>query len=178
MGLYQLIYHSQALRPFETAALASLLHQARGFNQKHYLSGLLLHTPDGQFLQILEGEEAAVRALYYDHIVADPRHHCCRLLGAGACAERSFADWNMGFRGATALELHALLAAPSPGPSLADPSLVKARRSSPPSASALAQVAPLPRTCSELLALLLSFVANHESETDSSFGNLIINAMS
>ncbi|QKG58783.1 hypothetical protein GKZ68_00035 [Hymenobacter sp. BRD128] len=27
---------------------------------------------------MLEGEETVVRALYYDHIVADPRHQHCR----------------------------------------------------------------------------------------------------
>ena len=146
MGLYHLIYQSQALRPFDTAALTALLYQARGFNREHHLSGLLLHTPDGRFLQILEGEEDVVRTLYYDHIVADPRHRRCRLLGAGACAERSFADWNMGFRVANATELHALLAAVS--------------------ASELVLFAPQPRVRPALLQVLLNFVANHEFEPD------------
>ncbi len=146
MGLYHLLYHSQALRPFDTPALTALLQQARVFNRNNHLSGLLLHTPDNRFFQILEGEEAVVRALYYDHIVADPRHHHCRLVGAGACAERSFADWNMGFRVANAEELHALLAAGTP--------------------HSLVLFAPQPRVRPELLKLLLDFVANHESEFD------------
>ncbi|QKG55249.1 BLUF domain-containing protein [Hymenobacter sp. BRD128] len=83
MGLYHLFYHSQARLPFDQAALTALLHQARAFNREHRLSGLLLHTPDDRFFQILEGEETVVRALYYDHIVADPRHQHCRLLGPG-----------------------------------------------------------------------------------------------
>jgi len=144
MGLYHLFYLSQARLPFDTVALTALLHQARAFNREHHLSGLLLHTPDGRFLQILEGEEAVVRTLYYDHIVADPRHHRCRLLGAGACAERSFADWNMGFRIANATELRALLAAVP--------------------ASELVLFAPQPRVRPELLQVLLNFVANHEFE--------------
>jgi hypothetical protein len=145
MGLYHLLYHSQALQPFDTPALTALLLQARTFNRAHHLTGLLLHTPDGRFFQILEGEEIVVRTLYYDHIVADPRHHHCRLVGAGACAERSFADWNMGFRIANAQELHALLAAAT----IYTPVLF----------------APLPRVRPELLALLLDFVANHELES-------------
>ncbi|AMR25608.1 hypothetical protein A0257_22315 (plasmid) [Hymenobacter psoromatis] len=144
MGLYHLLYHSQALQPFDTPALTALLHQARAFNREHHLSACWLHTPDNRFFQILEGEEAVVRTLYYDHIAADPRHHKCRLVGAGACAERSFADWNMGFRVANAAELHALLAAGPP------PELVL--------------FAPQPRVRPELLKRLLDFVGDHESE--------------
>lgn len=144
MGLYHLLYHSQALTPFDTPALTALLYQSRTFNRAHHLSGLLLHTPDGRFLQILEGEEAVVNALYYDHISADPRHHSCRVLGAGACAERSFADWNMGFRVAKAEELYALLTDAPP--------------------AELVLPASQPHFRPELLQLLLDFVANHEFE--------------
>lgn len=145
MGLFHLIYHSQAQQPFDTPALTDLLHQARAFNRTHHLSGLLLYAPDGRFFQILEGEEDVVRTLYYDHIVPDPRHHNCRLVGAGACAERSFADWNMGFRVANAAELHALLAAGTP--------------------HSLVLFAPQPRVRPELLSLLLDFVGDHELES-------------
>ena len=144
MGLYHLLYHSQASHSFDTPHLTALLHQARTYNRAHYITGLLLHTPDERFFQILEGEETVVRALYYDHIVHDPRHHRCRVLGAGACAERSFADWSMGFRVANALELHMLLAAAAP--------------------TELLLFAPLPRVRPELLAVLLDFVANHTFE--------------
>ncbi|MDQ2772334.1 MAG: BLUF domain-containing protein [Bacteroidota bacterium] len=146
MGLYHLIYQSQARVPFDTPTLQALLEQARVFNRVNYLTGLLLHTPDGRFLQILEGEEDVVRALYYDHIVADPRHHHCRVLGAGASSERSFADWNMGFRVASAEELHVLL----PGVPPAEPGML----------------APQPRLTAELLKRLLDFVRHHESEPD------------
>ena len=145
MDFYHLIYQSRAWEPFDAPALTALLLQARVFNRQHHLSGLLLHTPDGRFLQILEGDEAAVRALYYDRIVHDPRHRRCRVLGEGPCAERSFADWNMGFRVANARELRALLAAGLP----AAPALFGMR----------------PRLRSELLQLLLDFVARNETET-------------
>ena len=144
MGLYHLLYRSQALTPFDTPALTALLYQSRASNRAHHLSGLLLHTPDGRFLQILEGEEAVVNALYYDNIAVDPRHHSCRVLGAGACAERSFADWNMGFRVANAEEVHALLAAATP--------------------AELGLPASQPHFRPALLQLLLDFVANHEYE--------------
>ena len=109
MALYHLIYQSQATVPFDTPALAALLHQSRLFNRGHHLSGLLLHTPDDRFLQLVEGEEAEVRRLYYEHILLDPRHQQCEVLGEGPCSQRSFADWNMGFRVAQAADLHILL---------------------------------------------------------------------
>ncbi|WP_223650552.1 BLUF domain-containing protein [Hymenobacter psoromatis] len=145
MGLFHLIYHSQGQQPFDTPALTALLLQARAFNRENHLSGLLLHAPDDRFFQLLEGEEATVRTLYYDHIVPDPRHYNCRLVGAGACAERSFADWNMGFRVANAQELYALLAAGTP--------------------HSLVLFAPQPRVRPELLKLLLDFVGDHEPES-------------
>ena len=109
MGLYYLIYQSRALAPFTDSELSALLLKWRAHNRQVHVTGLLLHSPDGRFLQILEGEEADVRQLYYEHILSDPRHHYCRVLGEGSCAERSFADWNMGFRVAREEELHALL---------------------------------------------------------------------
>ncbi|OWP61382.1 blue light sensor protein [Hymenobacter amundsenii] len=147
MSLYHLLYHSRALVPFDPPGLRALLEQARGFNREHHISGLLLHTPDGRFLQILEGEEAMVRALYYDHIVADLRHHRCQVLGAGPCPERSFADWNMGFRVANAAELRVLLAGtPAAGPG--------------------ASAAMPPHLHPGLLKLLLDFVSHHALEPE------------
>ncbi len=95
--MHHLIYRSQATQAFDASQLTSLLAQARAFNLRHNLTGLLLHTPDQQFLQVLEGEEQAVRTLYYEHIVADPRHEDCFVLSEGPGMQRSFPDWSMGF---------------------------------------------------------------------------------
>jgi len=109
MGLYHLIYQSRAVAPFTDAALAALLLWSRTYNRQVHVTGLLLHSPDGRFLQILEGEDADVQQLYYQNILSDPRHYQCQVLGEGSCAERSFADWNMGCRVAQAEDLYALL---------------------------------------------------------------------
>ncbi|WP_310397743.1 BLUF domain-containing protein [Hymenobacter sp.] len=109
MGLYHLIYQSQAVVPFADAELAALLLWSRAYNRQIHVTGLLLHAPDGRFLQILEGEDADVRQLYYQNILSDPRHYQCQVLGEGSCAERSFADWSMGCRVAQADDLHKLL---------------------------------------------------------------------
>ena len=138
MSLYHLVYESQALVPFGPAELTALLQQARAHNQQAHITGLLLHTPDGRFLQILEGEDADVRELYYQHILSDPRHYKCRVLGEGSCAERSFADWSMGARVAQPADLHALLQTGS----LNTPT----------------RLGPRPTIRPELLELLLNFV--------------------
>ncbi|TGE16564.1 BLUF domain-containing protein [Hymenobacter elongatus] len=109
MGLYHLIYQSRAVTPFTDAELTALLLWSRANNRQVHVTGLLLHAPDGRFLQILEGEDADVRQLYYEKILSDPRHYQCQVLGEGSCAERSFADWNMGFRLASVADLHDLL---------------------------------------------------------------------
>ena len=54
MGLYHLIYASQARVPFATPELTALLHQSRAYNRQVHITGLLLHSPDGRFLQIME----------------------------------------------------------------------------------------------------------------------------
>ena len=63
MGLYQLIYQSQSLVPFEKEEIVTLLARCRAYNTTHNITGLLLYTLDGRFLQVLEGEESIVRSL-------------------------------------------------------------------------------------------------------------------
>ena len=139
MGLYHLIYQSRALASFTDAELAALLLRWRDHNRQVHVTGLLLHSSDGRFLQILEGEDADVRQLYYQLILSDPRHHKCQVLGEGNCDERSFADWNMGFLIAQEEQLHALLENDS--------------------LNAPTRLGPKPTIRPELLKLLLEFVA-------------------
>ena len=144
MALYQLIYQSRALVPFATPELMALLLQARGYNGARHLTGLLLYTPDGRFMQVLEGDKDAVRQLYCNRILADPRHADCRVLHEGPCAGRCFPQWSMGFRVAQADNLRTLLGYVAP--------------------DNLALLVPRPHTCPELLALLRDFVAQAETE--------------
>ncbi|OGX91757.1 BLUF domain-containing protein [Hymenobacter coccineus] len=109
MDLHHLIYQSQALGDFNEPALAALLRRGRAHNQEHNISGVLLHTADGRFLQVLEGPKTAVRHLYYHVILSDTRHFHCQVISEGPCAQRSFADWTMGCRLAQAADLRTLL---------------------------------------------------------------------
>lgn len=142
MSLYQLIYQSQSLIPFSPDELYNLVEEARNFNQRRGLTGLLLYTPDGRFLQVLEGEREAVRELYYQHIAPDPRHYDCRVLNEGSAATRAFRDWPMAFRPAQAQDLRKLLA--------------------PVKAQSTALLVPRPHTRPELVALLLAFMQRAE----------------
>lgn len=109
MTLYHLIYQSQAHRLFTTAQLAALLRRSRPYNQSERITGMLLYTADGRFLQVIEGEEDAVRHLYYDKIACDPRHGDCVVLGEGPIGHRSFPDWGMGFRPAKDVDLQQIV---------------------------------------------------------------------
>ena len=143
MSLYQLIYQSQSLIPFSPLELDKLLVKSRNFNQEHGITGLLLYTPDGRFLQVLEGEREDVRSLYYQRISQDPRHYNCLVLNEGPCQYRVFSDWSMAFSPAQAQDLRRLLA-PVP-------------------AQSKALLVPRPRTRPELLTLLREFVQRPDS---------------
>lgn len=91
----QLVYASSAAQAFTGDDLADLLAQAREHNTAADISGLLVFH-DGAFLQVLEGPEADVAALYA-RIGHDPRHTKCRLLLRTAIDEREFGEWSMGF---------------------------------------------------------------------------------
>ena len=109
MDLYHLIYQSQAPAPFGPGELEALLHRGRTHNRQHNITGLLLHTPDGRFLQVLEGPKTAVRYLYYHVILSDTRHFHCQVITEGLCFRRSFSDWTMGCRVAKSEDLQQLL---------------------------------------------------------------------
>ena len=141
MRLYQLIYQSQSLVPFELDGLENLLRRSRSYNRQHCITGVLLYTPDGRFFQVLEGTEAAVRHLYHQRIVPDPRHHNCHVFSEGPCLNRSFSNRAMCFRPAHAPDLRLLLGCvPSDIPAL---------------------LMPRPHTRPELMQLLLDFVHGH-----------------
>ena len=94
--MYHLVYTSEATQPIEREALFDLLRESRERNRQNGISGLLLHKND-QFIQVLEGEESLVKALY-DRIRNDRRHKNVTAILEGSLPEREFSDWSMGFR--------------------------------------------------------------------------------
>lgn len=95
MALHEIIYVSLASKKMGTEALATLLDDSRTRNERYGITGLLLYHRQ-EFLQLLEGEEAAVTALY-DNICKDHRHQQVYPMWEGPIAERSFSHWAMGF---------------------------------------------------------------------------------
>jgi hypothetical protein len=97
MALYHLIYQSKATQNFTDADLAILLDKARAFNQQYNVTGILLYG-HGSFLQMLEGDDDVIRALYYLRISSDPGHTNLRVLKEGDLDKRLFDRWAMAFR--------------------------------------------------------------------------------
>lgn len=94
--MLSLVYVSAATRPFSQLELDALLEKSRRNNRQDGISGMLLYR-DGDFLQVLEGPEAAVRATYA-RIGRDRRHGGVILLDESHVEQRAFRDWAMGFR--------------------------------------------------------------------------------
>jgi len=95
MAVYHLIYRSIAQFPLSDEQMDGLLLAARQHNQRHAITGILLRGA-GEYMQVLEGNEAHVRALYAS-IEADERHFDVRMLTHGSTQGRIFPRWSMGF---------------------------------------------------------------------------------
>ena len=95
MGLVQLIYLSD-LAAKDESEIAPILKSAVKHNSKNGITGMLLYS-GGNFLQVLEGEKAAVDETYA-RICRDPRHRNTVLLTEEPVTERHFANWQMGYR--------------------------------------------------------------------------------
>jgi hypothetical protein len=94
--MHYLIYLSQATRPLSAKALTCLVDQARPANARQHLSGALVYS-NKRFIQLLEGEQAALEAAYA-RISRDPRHqHLCKVAHYPIAA-RQFADCPLAFQ--------------------------------------------------------------------------------
>jgi hypothetical protein len=102
---------------------------------------MLLHAPNGQFLEVLEGEAEAVQHLYYERIARDPRHEHLVVLSEGPSAVQVFSDWCMSFRGGSHLLGQAGYLAPS---------------------AAYFRISNLVRATPGLMRLLLDFAAGYD----------------
>ena len=90
------VYVSSATSLFSRPDLDELLRVSVKNNSLVGISGMLLYK-DGNFMQILEGPESAVNALY-TKIDQDPRHHGVIPMWSGEQETRQFPGWTMAFR--------------------------------------------------------------------------------
>lgn len=126
-SVYQILYHSVAARPFTEDELHTLLKNARSFNARQGITGILLYS-DGRFVQLLEGAEQPVRQLYA-RIQQNPRHTQVVTVSEGPGPGRRFADWSMGFGRVAGPEVAAALDTVlgqelAPAPEVAEPYLL------------------------------------------------------
>jgi hypothetical protein len=106
--VHSLVYVSSATELFSRSELDDILAASRRNNAAAGVTGMLLYK-DGNLMQVLEGDEAAVRDTYA-RIALDPRHRGLMVLLEQAVQERQFEDWTMAFR-----DLEAVDAATVPG---------------------------------------------------------------
>lgn len=91
--LVTLSYASRAVEVLDEAAVGALQAVAQAANRRNGISGLLLRA-DRTYLQVLEGDEAAVRATM-QRISADPRHTDLFVLDWRAIARRRYSRWDL-----------------------------------------------------------------------------------
>ena len=93
--LINLVYISSAVYLMSEPELVELLRQSRDNNNPKGITGMLLYK-DGNFMQVIEGEETAVMRLH-EKILLDPRHKNILTLLRGPIEARQFGNWSMAF---------------------------------------------------------------------------------
>jgi hypothetical protein len=99
----QVVYSSASTTPLQLDALEDLLDQAQQHNERAGITGALAYV-DGCFLQVLEGEPAAVQALMA-RIASDLRHDTVTVLMTADTPAAMFTGWRMAYVSATAAEV-------------------------------------------------------------------------
>ena len=106
--IFQLVYISSVRPDSSTIEVFEEIAHYRAKNTRLGVTGMLL-VSQGAFMQVLEGEEAAVRQLYAT-IRADPRHEHAHTLATLVIPAREFSDWAMGFADLDTQEVSLVLA--------------------------------------------------------------------
>jgi hypothetical protein len=94
--MHHIIYLSRTTEKLSPLELVALLIQARRSNELAGITGAMVYS-EGQFMQVIEGEQEALIALYA-RIMADPRHQTILKVADRPIAERTFLNWSMAFR--------------------------------------------------------------------------------
>lgn len=103
MSLIHLIYVSTARGELDDVDLDRIMDSSVRRNTAARITGMLLYA-GGNFMQVLEGEEADVDATM-SRIAADARHHGLLVIDRRAIEQRSFGAWHMGYRRVCRLDI-------------------------------------------------------------------------
>ena len=93
--LIQSVYTSAAMQPMPKSKLYKILVDSRVNNKLADITGLLVYV-DGNFLQVLEGEQEAVTALL-EKISKDRRHKDVKVVYKTSIENRTFNSWQMAY---------------------------------------------------------------------------------
>jgi hypothetical protein len=102
-----IVYVSTAVKLMHENQLLDILHNSRQHNAALNISGVLLYS-EGTFIQLLEGKDSVIDALY-SRIETDQRHKSVVKLIDEPIAEKSFSQWLMGFAVTDAAKTEKLL---------------------------------------------------------------------
>lgn len=117
---HQLVYNSAAIsEDLGSPDLETILIGARKRNSLLGVTGLLVYR-HGEFLQLLEGDYDVVQHIYHDIILLDERHTAVGIAWEDSVAQRSFAQWSMGFVDASGMASPDALAPPGVMPGSLD----------------------------------------------------------
>ena len=94
MSIFHLLYRSQSRGETSRNQLQQILESSVRNNGRRDITGLLLYNGK-TFLQLLEGDEGAVRRCY-EKIAVDPRHSAAFVLAQVRGTRRLFPEWKMG----------------------------------------------------------------------------------
>ena len=94
--MLSLVYVSTSVKLLNDEELLDILKISRENNSSKDVTGLLLYK-GGNFMQVLEGPDEAVEALY-EKIKADPRHKDVNVLSREQISARQFPTWEMAFQ--------------------------------------------------------------------------------
>src|SRR5271165_5639280 len=101
--VFVLAYHSKNRLPgldfSPQGELAKIMDAARKRNKEAGVTGVLLLNTE-HFVQILEGDEDAVRTIF-ESIKRDPRHTAVTVIASGRKPKRDFEGWSMALVGAS-----------------------------------------------------------------------------
>lgn len=101
--LIRMLYISSATSPMSDEDMLNMLEKCRVNNAARNITGMLLYCQD-TFVQVLEGEDKDVDALY-NCIKKDSRHSGINILERKVVDKRQFPDWSMGFKKITDADL-------------------------------------------------------------------------
>jgi hypothetical protein len=107
MMLSHLVYTSAPSLEMSNGELMQIVEQARCSNERAGVTGMLAFAGDA-FLQVLDGDEAAVAAIY-GRIREDQRHRALVVLGIVKSQTRRFHASPLGFAGLSSFNENLLL---------------------------------------------------------------------